>query len=97
MATEESSVAEPLPRGRSSRAALLWRNEWLKAFVLAIVLLLALHMFVVRWVIVESTSMFGTLKPGDLVLVQRWPVWTGLERGDIVVFRDPLKDAVSMA
>lgn len=97
MATEESSVAEPLPRGRSSRAALLWRNEWLKAFVLALVLLLALHMFVVRWVIVESTSMFGTLKPGDLVLVQRWPVWTGLERGDIVLFRDPLKDAVSMA
>ncbi|HOY29742.1 MAG TPA: signal peptidase I [Flavobacteriales bacterium] len=68
----------------------------MKAFVLALVLLLFLHAFVVRWVIVESTSMFATLKPGDLVLVQRWPLWTGLDRGDVVVFRDPLKDDVSM-
>ena len=74
----------------------LLQNEWLKAFVLALVLLLFLHAFVVRWVIVESTSMFATLKPGDLVLVQRWPLWTGLDRGDVVVFRDPLKDDVSM-
>jgi signal peptidase I len=72
-------------------------NEWLKAFILAIVLLLALHGFVMRWVIVESTSMFATLKPGDLVLVQRWPMWTGLSRGDVIVFRDPLKDDLSMA
>lgn len=77
----------------------LWcgANEWLKAFILAIVLLLALHAFVVRWVIVESTSMFATLKPGDLILVQRWPVWTGFSRGDVVVFRDPLKDDLAMA
>jgi len=71
-------------------------NEWLKAFVLALLLLIALHMLVLRWVIVESTSMFVTLRPGDLVLVQRWPIWTGLSRGDIVVFRDPLKNNVSM-
>ena len=58
---------------------------------------LSLHTFIVRWVIVESTSMFATLKPGDLVLVQRWPVWTGFSRGDVVVFRDPLKDVLSMA
>ncbi len=75
-----------------------WRalNEWLKAFVLALILLAVLHVFVVRWVIVESTSMFATLRPGDLVLVERWPVWTGLSRGDLVVFRDPLKDALPM-
>ncbi len=72
-------------------------NEWLKAFVMALVLLIALHLFVVRWVIVESTSMFATLKPGDLVLVQRWPMWTGFSRGDVVVFRDPLKDDLAMA
>ncbi|MEZ4740129.1 MAG: signal peptidase I [Flavobacteriales bacterium] len=71
-------------------------NEWGKAFVLALLILLVLHFFVLRWVIVESTSMFATLRPGDLVLVQRWPVWTGVRRGDIVVFRDPLKDHVSM-
>lgn len=72
-------------------------NEWLKAFALALVLLLFLHIFIVRWVIVESTSMFATLKPGDLVLVQRWPVWTGFSRDDVVVFRDPLKNDLSMA
>jgi len=71
-------------------------NEWLKAFVLALILLFMLHVFVVRWVIVESTSMYATLRPGDLVLVQRWPVWTGLSRNDVVVFRDPLKDDVPM-
>ena len=71
-------------------------NEWLKAFVLALFLLLFLHVFVVRWVIVESTSMFATLRPGDLVLVQRWPLWTRFVTGDVVVFRDPLKDDVPM-
>lgn len=74
-----------------------WRNEWWRAFLLALAILILLHVFVVRWVIVESTSMFATLKPGDLVLVQRWPVWTGFSNGDIVVFRDPLKDDLSMA
>lgn len=83
--------------GRRNIGHLIWRNEWLKAFVLAVAFLVFLHVFVVRWVIVESTSMFATLKPGDLVLVQRWPVWTGFSRNDIVVFRDPLKDDVSMA
>jgi signal peptidase I len=75
-----------------------WRgtHEWAKAFVLALVILLVLHVFVVRWVLVESTSMYNTLRPGDLVLVQRWPVWTGFQREDVVVFRDPLKDHVPM-
>lgn len=98
MADEQDNIADatgaghPIPWGMS-----IWRNEWLRAFVLAVVFLVLLHVFVVRWVVVESTSMFATLKPGDLVLVQRWPVWTGLSRGDVVVFRDPLKDDLSMA
>lgn len=72
----------------------LWQslNEWLRAFVLAILLLALVHLFVLRWVSVQSTSMYATLLPDDLVLVQRWPIWTGLERKDVVVFRDPLKD-----
>lgn len=90
--TAERTGASPL-RSWPSRLA---QNEWIRAFMLAVLLLLFLHAFVVRWVIVESTSMFATLKPGDLVLVQRWPLWTGLERGDVVVFRDPLKDDVAM-
>ncbi len=72
-------------------------NEWIKAFVLALVLLMVLHVSVVRWVIVESSSMYATLRPGDLVMVERWPLWTGFHRGDVVVFRDPLKNDVTMA
>ncbi len=70
----------------------LWRNDWLRAFVFALGILLVLHLFVVRFVSVQSTSMFSTLRPGDLLLVKRWTRWTGATPGDIVVFRDPLKD-----
>lgn len=98
MSGEQGDITEGRGVEHSTSLAMgIWRNEWLKAFVLAVVLLLLLHMFVVRWVVVESTSMFATLKPGDLVLVHRWPLWTGLSRGDVVVFRDPLKDDLSMA
>jgi signal peptidase I len=66
--------------------------EWAKAFLLALVILLAMHLFVLRWVTVRSTSMYATLFPGDLIGVVRWPAWTGLNRGDIMVFRDPVQD-----
>ena len=69
-------------------------NEWLRSFILALLILVFVHLFVVRFVSVQSTSMFATLRPGDLLLVQRWPVWTGFDHGDIVVFRDPLRDAL---
>lgn len=71
-----------------------WRSlsEWLRAFVWAVLLLTVVHAVVLRWVTVRSTSMYATLLPGDLVLVARWPLWTGMHRGDVVVFRDPLKD-----
>jgi signal peptidase I len=71
-----------------------WRslNEWLKAFLLAVLLLVAMHVLVVRWVVVENTSMYATLRPGDLM----WNVRLDrAERGDIVVFRDPLKDELA--
>ncbi|HEY0978364.1 MAG TPA: signal peptidase I [Flavobacteriales bacterium] len=67
-------------------------NSWVKAVLLAACILLSLHVLVLRWITVRSTSMFATLVPGDLVGVQRWPVWTGFERGDVAVFRDPLED-----
>lgn len=72
----------------------LWRRvpEWGRAFLLAIAVLLVAHQFVLRWVTVRSTSMVATLLPGDLLGVERWPLWTGLERGDIIVFRDPVQD-----
>ena len=75
-----------------------WRvmSPWTRAFLQAMVLLILVHTFVLRWVIVQSTSMFATLVPGDVVAVQRWPVWTGFQRGDVAVFRDPAQDDVRM-
>ncbi|MBV6404904.1 MAG: signal peptidase I [Flavobacteriales bacterium] len=67
-------------------------GPWTRAFVQALLLMVVVHAVVLRWVIVQSTSMFATLVPGDLLLVQRWPVWTGVSRGDVLVFRDPAQD-----
>ncbi|MBP6311212.1 MAG: signal peptidase I [Flavobacteriales bacterium] len=64
----------------------------MRALFHAFIALVLIHFFVLRWVTVQSTSMFATLKPGDLLMVWRWPLWTGIERNDIVVFRDPLRD-----
>jgi signal peptidase I len=66
--------------------------EWLRALPVALVLLGAFHYLGWRTVRVESTSMYATLLPGDLVLVERWPLWTGFARNDVAVFHDPLKD-----
>lgn len=71
-----------------------WRKvpEWGKAFLIALGLLGLIHALILRWVTVQSISMYATLVPGDLVGVARWPVWTGLHRGDILVFHDPVQD-----
>lgn len=67
-------------------------GPWGRAFIRAAAALVVIHLFLLRTVQVRSTSMYATLLPGDVLLVQRWPVWTGLDRGDIIVFRDPLED-----
>lgn len=76
-----------------------WRqlNEWLRALVIAVVVLGLIHAFVLRWVTVQNTSMYRTLLPGDLLAVNIMATWTGLERNDVVVFRDPVQDDRAMA
>lgn len=71
-----------------------WRrmNDWWKALVLALVLVATAHALLVRLVTVRSNSMYATLRPGSVLVVARWPVWTGFTRGDVVVFHDPLQD-----
>ena len=71
-------------------------NEWLKALLLAFAVLAFIHVFVLRWVTVRSSSMYSTLREGDLIGVAHWPVWTGFHRGDIAVFHDPLHDDHAM-
>ncbi len=70
-------------------------REWLRALAIAIGVLLFVHFFLYRVVAVRNVSMYATLLPGDRVLVQRWAAWSGVGRGDIVVFRDPMKDHVA--
>ncbi|HMN05405.1 MAG TPA: signal peptidase I [Flavobacteriales bacterium] len=76
------------------KPAALWEKipEWGKAFLIAAGVLAFLHAFILRWVTVYSMSMYATLVPGDLVAVERWATWTGLQRGDILVFHDPVQD-----
>lgn len=103
MSTADHSPADPTTVERNggllARVRASWRglNDWIKALVLALLVLGMAHAFVLRWATVSSTSMYATLYPGDLIGVARWPVWTGFERGDIVVFRDPLQDDRAMA
>lgn len=98
MTTAETRAEQPSTsnqqRGLVSRALGAWRNlnDWLKALLIAFVVLGFTHAFILRWVTVRSTSMYATLYPGDLVGVAKWPLWTGFVRGDIVVFRDPIQD-----
>jgi signal peptidase I len=74
-----------------------WRTlgEWWRSLLLAVAIIAVVHAVVVRFVVVENISMYATLKPGDLLMVERWPVWTGFHRGAVVVFHDPLKDGTS--
>lgn len=76
-----------------------WRhtNEWLRALFVAMPVLMLLHLFVVRWVTVQNTSMYSTLLPGDLVAVNLLAGIGGYEVGDVVVFRDPVQDDRAMA
>lgn len=82
-----------------SRLLTRWRslNEWLRAAVIALLALTLVQVFVLRFVSVRSTSMYATLLPGDLVAVTKWNSWTGFQRGDVVVFRDPVQDGSRMA
>lgn len=75
-----------------------WRrmNEWLRALFIAMPVLVLLHLFVVRWVTVQNTSMFSTLLPGDLLAVNLLAGIGGYEAGDVVVFRDPVQDDRAM-
>ena len=103
MTTSDPGAGQPATGNRqhapAGRLLESWRklNDWLKALLIAFVVIGLTQAFVLRWVTVRSTSMYATLYPGDLVGVAKWPVWTGFERGDIVVFRNPMQEDRTMA
>lgn len=79
-----------------------WRDEWVKPFIIAIILALLIRAFIVQPFKIPSSSMEPTLKPGDRIFVNKFiygakipftgfilPKVRSPEFGDIIVFLSP--------
>ncbi len=65
-------------------------RQYAEAFIIAIVLALAIRTFVVQAFKIPSGSMLPTLQIGDHILVNKFIYWfTDPQRGDIIVFKFP--------
>ena len=97
MTTEHTASAEPAPTRHTSAAEPRRRRGWLLFLrdVLVIVLIAVLVSFLVKTFLIRSFyipsgSMEDTLLVNDRILVDEiTPRFTGYDRGEIVVFRDP--------
>lgn len=82
----------------------LWREskEWLRAFILAIVLFILIRTFLFAPFIVDGESMAPTLHSGErLIVTKAVYLWGEPKRGDIVVFhatqtRDYIKRVIGL-
>ncbi|WP_135805146.1 signal peptidase I, partial [Salmonella enterica] len=75
---------------RRRRGFLVFLRDVLVIVVIAALVSFVIKTFVVRSVYIPSASMERTLLIDDRILVDELtPRWTGYERGDIVVFKDP--------
>lgn len=82
------SPSAPTPRRR--RGFLIFLRDVLIIILIAAVVSFVVKTFVVRSFYIPSASMERTLLVKDRILVDELtPRWTGYERGDIVVFKDP--------
>ncbi|MET1051972.1 MAG: signal peptidase I [Mycetocola sp.] len=79
------------PRRRSrKKGALLFLRDVLVIFVVALLVSFLVKTFLVRSFYIPSASMEQTLRIDDRILVNELvPDVVGLERGDVIVFRDP--------
>jgi len=65
--------------------------DWLKTLIIAVIIALILRSFVISPFKVSLTSMFPTLHPEDLILVEKISMrFSSIKQGEIVVFRAPL-------
>lgn len=81
-------------RGRHARRAtsgpFRFAREVLLIFVIAVVIAVAVRLFVLQAFNVPSASMEDTLKVGDRIVASRISTAIGgVHRGDVVVFKDP--------
>lgn len=80
------TLSKPRPAEQEERGAFL--RELPILLVVALAVAIVLKTFVVQAFFIPSGSMEPTLEPGDRVLVQK--VVYGPDRGDVIVFSDPL-------
>ncbi|WP_156997672.1 signal peptidase I [Agromyces terreus] len=75
---------------RRQRGALLFLRDLLVIFVVAVLVSFLIKTFLIRSFFIPSESMEMTLVKDDRIIVnQLVPEVTPLERGDVVVFKDP--------
>jgi signal peptidase I len=90
MADDTPGPSTPQPTAGKKRRTLRFLRDILIIFLIAVVASVLLKTFVVRSFYIPSASMENTLQIGDRILVNELvPRFAGLERGDVVVFRDP--------
>ncbi|BBJ27894.1 signal peptidase I [Athalassotoga saccharophila] len=72
--------------------------EWIKAIVIAILIVIPVKLFVLDTMIVPTGSMIPTIMPGDRIFVDQisWK-YKDLKIGDIIVFWTPFVDKSSLA
>ena len=77
-------------RERSARSVKLFLRDILIIFVAAVVISVGIKTFLIRSFYIPSGSMMNTLQINDRIIVnQLVPDLVPLNRGDVVVFRDP--------
>lgn len=78
------------PAAKRRRGFLVFLRDVLVIIVIAALVSFVVKTFVVRSFYIPSASMERTLLVNDRILVDELtPRWTGYERGDVVVFKDP--------
>jgi len=88
MTTEPATASTPPVKRR--RGFLIFLRDVLVIVLIAALVSFVVKTFVVRSFYIPSASMEQTLMVNDRILVDELtPHWTGYERGDVVVFKDP--------
>ncbi|GAA1125353.1 hypothetical protein GCM10009651_05630 [Microbacterium natoriense] len=88
MTTEPATASTPPVKRR--RGFLIFLRDVLVIVLIAALVSFVVKTFVVRSFYIPSASMEQTLMVNDRILVDELtPHWTGYDRGDVVVFKDP--------
>ncbi|WP_460795697.1 signal peptidase I [Microbacterium sp. GXF0217] len=85
-----TTESTPAPAAKRRRGFLIFLRDVLIIVVIAALVSFLVKTFIVRSFYIPSGSMEQTLLVNDRILVDELtPRWTGYERGDVVVFKDP--------